>query len=573
MRSILTRILVLAAVVLWTPFGRAATPAEELLRLVPEDTGLCLVVQNLRGQASALAESDFVRRFAASPLGKTLAGDAEFKKLAGVDAFLQKQLGLSWSQLRDDILGDAVVFAYRPGPPGKMEQEEQALLLLKARDARLLETLIERLNRAQKDAGDLKALEGREYQGQKYYRREEKQRPTFYYQKGPLLVFTWQEETLRRSIDLERAATLAASPIAERLRAAGASQHVAALCINPRAFDADLEQKAAAAKPEEAAVLQVLRTYWKAFDGLVLSLHLDKEAELALTVQSQAERLPAAARRFLAEASRSSELWQRFPAEPLFAFAGRFDLAALVEMLGEFLPREARDAARTGVDRNFGDMLGRDLFKDVLPALGPDLGFCLAAPPSGDKNWFPHAVFALRVQPTEAKIDQAIFTAVQGLAQLAVLAHNQKNPDRLSLKSVAQGQVQVKYLDNERLFPPGLQPAFALQNGYLVLASSPQAIERLGPASPRENGRNEGAGDVPLVRISFKAWRDFLQQRREPIIAFMAERDKISKEEAGQRLEQVQANLQYVDHIELSHRATPGQVTLTLRVRTAWALK
>lgn len=565
------RIVVLVAVLLCVPSARAATPAEELLRLVPEDTGLCLVVQDLRGHLSALAGSEFARRFAASPLGKSLAADAEFKKLADVETFLEKQLGVAWPDLRDNILGDAVVFAYRPGPPDRMEQEERALLLLKARDARLLEGLIERLNRVQKDAGDLKSVQAREYQGQKYYQREEKQRPTFYYQKGLLLAFAWQEETLRRSIDLERAAT--ASPIAERLRAAGASQSLAALCINPRAFDAHFEKKTSDARPEEAAVLQVLRTYWKAADGVVLALHLDKEAELALTVQARPDQLPAAARRFLAEASKPSELWQRFPAEPLFAFAGRFDLAALAEMLGEFLPKEARDAARTGIDRNFGDMLGRDLFKEVLPGLGPDVGFCVTAPASGDKNWFPHAVFALRVQPTEARIDQAILTAVQGLAQLAVLAHNQKNPDRLSLKSATQGSVQVKYLDNERLFPAGLQPAFALQNGYLVLASSPAALRRLGPASSSGERLTGDGGDVPVLRISFKAWRDFLRERREPMVAFMMEKDKITREEAIQRLEQLQTNLQYLDHLELARRSTPGQATLSLRVRTAWALK
>jgi hypothetical protein len=569
MKSLVTHIVFLAVVALWTPCGRAASPAEELLRFVPEDTGLCLVVQDLRGHATALANSEFARHFAASPLGKSLAADAEFKKLAGIDAFLQKQLGLGWPQLRDDILGDAVVFAYRPGPPSKMEQEEQALVLLKARDGKLLEGLIERLNQAQKDAGDLKSLQMREYQGQRYYLREEKQRPTFYYQKGQLLVFTWQEETLRHCIDLERAATVASSRVAERLRAAGAGQRLAALWINPRAFDDHLEQKVSAARPEEAGVLQVVGTYWKALEGIVLSLDLGKEAELSLSVQARTERLPAAARRFLAEASKPSELWQRFPAEPLFAFAGRFDLAAFVDMLGDFLPKEARDAARTGVDHNFGAMLGKDLFKDVLPALGPDVGFCVAAPPSGDKNWFPHAVFALRVQPTEAKIDQSILTAVQGLAQLAVLAHNQNNADRLSLKSVTEGSVQVKYLDSERLFPAGLQPAFALQDGYLVLASSPQAIRRFSTADRTRAAHD----DTPLLRISFKAWREFLQERREPIIAFMAEKDKISKEEAGQRLEQVRANLQCVDHIELSQRGTAGQGTLSLRVRTAWALK
>ena len=74
------------------------------------------------------------------------------------------------SQLRDDILGDAIVAAYRPGPPGKPD-EEQGILLLRARNATLLASLIDRFNEAQKKSGDLIKLEEREYQGVKYYLR------------------------------------------------------------------------------------------------------------------------------------------------------------------------------------------------------------------------------------------------------------------------------------------------------------------------------------------------------------------------------------------------------------------
>ena len=69
-----------------------------------------------------------------SPLGKTLAGSTKVKQLAKFETDLKALLDLDWKQIREDILGDAVVLAYRPGPPGKPEQE-QGLILLHAHNA------------------------------------------------------------------------------------------------------------------------------------------------------------------------------------------------------------------------------------------------------------------------------------------------------------------------------------------------------------------------------------------------------------------------------------------------------
>src|SRR5947207_6030424 len=83
----------------WLPVSFAATPAEELLRLVPEDVGFCVVVQDLRGHTTALLQSEFVKRLRASPFAAELAKDKEFLKLAQVEEHLQKHLKVNWTQL------------------------------------------------------------------------------------------------------------------------------------------------------------------------------------------------------------------------------------------------------------------------------------------------------------------------------------------------------------------------------------------------------------------------------------------------------------------------------------------
>jgi hypothetical protein len=139
----------------------------------------------------------------------------------------------------------------------------------------------------------------------------------------------------------------------------------------------------------------------------------------------------------------------------------------------------------------------------------------------------------------------------------------------LSLQVATQDKREVKYLQGERCFPPGLQPAFSLQGGYLVLATSLEIVRRFGiPA-----GVSDATAPFPLLRVSFKDCRAYLKERREPLAEALAEKNNVSKEEAGKWLDGVQEGLQLIDRLELRQRTTPGQVTFTLALQPSQPLK
>src|SRR5262249_29409663 len=119
--------------------SRAATPPprENLLQLVPNDVGFCMVVSDLREHSKQLRDAPWVKALRESPLGRKIAQSPEAKKLKELENQLLEKLGVGLDRLRDDILGDAVVFAYWPGPPGK-PKEERGVILLWARDPKLL---------------------------------------------------------------------------------------------------------------------------------------------------------------------------------------------------------------------------------------------------------------------------------------------------------------------------------------------------------------------------------------------------------------------------------------------------
>ena len=166
----------------------AAHPRDEILRLIPDDAGLCLLVQDLRGQIDRLKASPFAARLAASPMGRAFRDVPEAGQLAAFNEQLTKHLKITWPELRDDILGDAVAFAYTPGPPDKPDQE-QGLILLHARRPERLVALFDRLNELQKKSGELQSVETRDDGGVRYSIRRKAEGNEYYAIAGSILAF------------------------------------------------------------------------------------------------------------------------------------------------------------------------------------------------------------------------------------------------------------------------------------------------------------------------------------------------------------------------------------------------
>jgi len=153
---------------------------------------------------------------------------------------------------------------------------------------------------------------------------------------------------------------------------------------------------------------------------------------------------------------------------------------------------------------------------------------------------------------------------------MAVLGYNRSHPDQITLKAVSLDKTEIKYLANDKGFPPGLLPALASQSGYIVVASAPEVIRRFGAPA----GKGQAMTEAPVLRLSFAELRRFLKERREPLAAFVAEQNKITKEEALARMDALQVSTQAIDRLEVTQRSTgPGLATWTLRVQTAWPLK
>jgi hypothetical protein len=542
------------------------------LRLVPENVSFCLVLTDLRGHGQAFVDSPFVKQFRDSPLGAKLLDAPETKSLGALDDYLQSYLHVSAVQLRDEILGDALVLAYRQGPEGKSDQD-QGLILVKARDGKLLAELVQRLNDVQTKSGDLKELEERSFQGSKYYRRVEEKSSSYYYLHGQILAFAPHEQILQELIGLDhKAAPGEEPPLARHLRLLGVDKPLAALWLNPRAFDAELEKKAAEAGTAEAAALKNLLLYWKALDGLALSFDVQKDFELAVAARVEVEKLPASARRFLQTAAEPTDLWNTIPDNALLALAGRVDVAALLEVLGEFSTEEARKTLRSSLE-SLGAALEQEVQRDLLAQLGPDGGLFVTPPADGSKDWFPQVTGVLRVRgaagPNSA--EEAVKKTLNFLAMAAVFGGNKENPGRISLKTVTHDKTDIKYLVNQIDFPPGLQPAFGFKEGYLVLASSPETVRRFrAPAAARALS---SSSEIPILKVSLREVGTYLKAHRQAIVAYVAARNQLAPEDAANRMDQLLVGIQAFDRIDLSRQTASSRTTFRLRVQMSQPLR
>jgi hypothetical protein len=597
----------LAAIVAAPTWTRAAAPKGELLGLVPEDAAFCLVIQDLRSHAFDLVNSPFYKEFAKSPLSRCLSGDQDVQQL---QAALHEVLGVldtTWPELRDEIIGDAIVISYRPGA-SRHDESERGLILIRARNAPLLTTLLDRLDLAQEQAGDIK-VEVRKHESDSYRQRTDAKGHQYFYVDQGLLAISRSESAIRDVIDRHHSAPTEPT-VALQLRQLGADKALAALWINPRAFEAQMAKHASEAGDEDVALLRAILTYWKALTGIALTLSSHREdAELRLTLRTDSTRLTEAARKFVSAEPRQAEVWSRFPEPAIFTAAGRLDPAGWDEFLSTFMEPKTRAELVQRVNRGT-EAIGDDFVKRFLPCLGPDWGFCVAAPAAGSDAWFPHALAALRIRTTadQPAVDQTIVNGLYLLTGIFVLAYNGDHGGALSLHRETRDGCTLTYLTNDREFPKGLRPAFALKEGYLLLGSSPEAIGRFraGPlpaagvsggkgantGSPRppegeRGGGEEGSGairvgatptvtegsEIPLARLSLENLRLFIGERMPDVARHIAKKENLPEDEARRRLSALCEVARLFKTVEFVQQSQPNQISLVLRVRPEAPLK
>ena len=567
----LSRSFVAVALALVAVSPAQASPRDEALRVAPPDAALVLVVQDARAHIRDLAESPFAAWFPTSALGKQLFATADLKQFQDFAAPVFAELGVTPDDILNDILGDAIVFAFTPAPADK-PKDERAVLLIRPRKPETLTKLLDRLNAMQKKSGEVKDIVRREHNGQTYY---ERQKPgdgsEFYCFRGGVFAYSTTEPDIKAVLDRDRtAAPLAekAPELTAKLTKLGVADALAVVLVNPRPLDAEVKAKAAAAKPDDRAFLQRFGEVWAALETAAVYLLVDKGLEVGVSLRFRPDALPAGTQTWLTGSRTPTAIWAAIPPDALFAVAGRFRAADLIEAVGSLVPDKGKNPLKAVLEQFVGPVVGKDKLPVVLNALGPDWAIWAAAP-AGGAGPLPVVVAAVQVSGENPEAARVLIDAVDYGFRTARVAYNAGHTDQIELRETKAGDVVIRSLVNDKAFPPGFRPSFAMKGGYLLLASSPDAIAAFQPPT----GKSEPGAEVPLARFSASVTRVYLQAHRIQVAKLLADAGQADEKDLLKQLDQIIAVLEPLDRVEVVTRGDADGMRLAVRVQFVKPLK
>lgn len=564
---------ILLALVTATPV--VAGPRDELLRVAPADAALVVVVQNARDHAADLAASPFADWFPSTPLGKKLLGSPELKQLRDFGAAVLPALGTTPQAVLDDVIGDCVAFAYSPAPAGRPD-EERAVILIRPRKPELLAKIIGNLNDIQTKNDELKAVTRLAHNGEEYFTRVKPDGSAdFYCFRGAVFAFSSSETDVKAVIDRDKAPANNGDPVlVARMKQLGVADAAAVILVNPRPLDAELTAHVAAAKPEEKRILERFAEVWRGLESAAVFVSLDKDLELGVALRFHPEKLPADLKKWFVGPREWGTPAALIPKDALFGFAGHVRASELIDLVASATPvPPGKPGVKEFIGQTLGPIIGRDNLPLVLDSLGPNWAVW-AEPPAKDAV-LPALVAAVEIggdAEARAKAEKALTQAATFAFQTIRVAYNARHTDQIELreeKDEATGAT-VRSLVNDKGFPAGFSPSFAVVRGHLVLATTPDAIRKFRPSAA------DGApkpGHVTLGRLSGTACRDYLRDHGEKLARWLAELGVGDEKALRGHLDQLGGVLELLDSAELQLRDIDRGLMLSLRVTPTKPLK
>lgn len=568
-------LLAVVAGLLWPLSLSAAGPADDLLRLAPTDTTILLVVQNPRGLYRDLSESPFVRWLPTTAAGRRLLGWDVWAQVRDVTSEVRDAVQAVPGASFEDVLGEALVFAYTPAPAGR-PADERAVLLLRPTRLETLAALVRQVNEAQTAAGKLTAVVRHAHGvGEYFERRGADGASEFYAFCDGVFVYSGSGADVRAVLDRCRAADAPRpAELPGRLRQLGAADATIALLVNPRSFDTEVKARVEAAPPEEKRVHQQFARMWAALDAVAFTARVDATLELGVSLRYRPGQLPAGMGPWLMGPLPAASAADLIPDHALFGCAGHARLTDLIDLFDALAP-EPRDrgSLRHQLGELFGPVVGRPNLRLLFDSVGPDWAVWAGPPQPGAD--LPTLVAAVRVTASaedQARVEQLVRQAGEFVFTLARLAYNSRHADQIEQKEGTDSAtgVVVRYLTNDVGFPAGFRPAFALVRGYLVCGTDPEAVRRFAP--PRTESP-PARSEAVFARLSGPACRDYLRVHGGALAKHLADWGWGNAKELADGLATLTELLELIDSAVLSRREIESGSRYVLRLKLARPLR
>lgn len=523
--------------------------ADDLLKLVHRDAAACLHVPRPVADWSRIQSSKFARRVVASPVFVDWQNSPEFKGLEGLRVVIEGVFEKPLPQAAEELFGRGFVFAAYVTPGG----EPDGLLLLETGDNETVTNLLAKLSQFVDPQ-----TEQRTHRDVVYEHWVAKDgNKLFFARAGNVLALAETEEPIRRVIDLHLGES-SDSSLSGRDELISAQerrteQEVAALYIAPRAWDSHVTS--------DDETPQSLKNAWKRCRWITMRMRYDDAPTFDVEADYDSAGAPEWWTRWVDLAKSKRLPVERIPDNALVAMSGLLDSPGLSEIAGRVrpdkeLPKELRQTRRMLQ----GLLLGLDPVNDLLPMLGPRwMAYVvprkLNASDVLSKSFPADMLFAIELRELERTGDdepdavEALHnTLVTGLNVLTAVHNTRTSQQVATVRQKSVNGVTVRWAEPVALF----RPAYAITDGYLLIASSPELCEQFVLDKTRDAGPVANlAGQLQFLVASSVAARQLLSTHEDWFL-WRASKDNVAEGEAVQRLKQLDGFLQMLDSVWLS---------------------
>jgi len=364
--------------------------AVDLATLVPDDIGMCIEARDLTSQAKQFFGSELFRRLMEfSPTGKFLEEYVNRPRL--IQVALAAKMGVSPEELNRKLMGKRSLLAIWPEQIRSAEGS-RLLFLTETDDADpdFARKLIDAFCQALDQPGVLVRADDVTYAGAEYrvrvIRRGDKRLEVCLAAIDDVFVLASGETLIRQALDIrakQPAAGGSLAQLAPYVEARQRQQADTALCciilpqrwldlVNER-LDDDEEEPS-----YEASAKKVVLDSWRVADYWVFAIRAGDRLSFESYLHFDPQRKPDWLAEMAGSTPGDTNFLDHVPADAVVAYSGLLDVPEIGHLMligaasGDGLKlgnvEEMRQATR-------GLMMGLDPIDDILPAMGPDVGF------------------------------------------------------------------------------------------------------------------------------------------------------------------------------------------------------
>jgi hypothetical protein len=555
-----------------------AASREKVLRCLPPQAALVLYGQDLHTRWQQLRSSPFLKVFPQTELGRELYAAIPFQQVQQTAELVLRELKTTPEELLEDVFGQVVAFAYTPARDQPASPHSSLLVIAPRRPARL-QALVQRLNELQIQSGEVSTVEQRQQGQWTYFVRKKGQAEGEYYAfSHGLFLFSPGESELRAALQrLEASET--ASPWRKRWQRWGWTDMTAIVAVEPRSWDAQWTHRIEQAQGQEKALLQRWSQVWSGIEAVALGLHLHRGVDLHLMLEVTPQRLPPPWQQWWSASVQPAPL-HLLPPDAWLAVQGYGRLADWLDRLDVLLPHEDQRPLSQWLEQAVGPLLGRDHFPAVRECLGPHWAVWLEPP--AVENDLPILAAVVSLQGEKGQRQRAARALCQALTfafHAWRVQYNATHADQITWMEPKVGEAGLSgMLVNERGFPPGVAPCFAVIEDHLILASSPVALQRLAqrlrPTSKGPTVPNTSASPAwSVATFHVRRVQNYLQQRPELLARSLAPFFGMEERELSEQFRRLAVLLEPIESLHVLYERKDQRMCWTLRCQLRWSLQ